>query len=78
MAEVGAYYITILPSMNSFTKKCKEELGAAGVGGGESFADRFKATLLGSAVGTALAGRASKAAGFLSEGLDAGITRSAT
>ena len=75
MAEVGAYYITILPSMNSFTKKCKEELGAAGVGGGESFADRFKATLLGSAVGTALAGLASKAAGFLSEGLDAGIKR---
>ena len=75
MAEVGAYYITILPSMNSFTKKCKEELGAAGVGGGESFADRFKATLMGSAVGTALAGLASKAAGFLSEGLDAGIKR---
>lgn len=71
MAEIGAYYITILPSMNSFTKKVNQELGAAGKSGGMSWMQAFKASALGSALGT----MAASAGNALADGLGRGIQR---
>ena len=71
MAEIGAYYITILPSMNSFTKAMNRELGTAGKVGGQTWLDAFK----GSAVGTALGNLAVRAGDMLASGMDRGIQR---
>lgn len=75
MAELGAYYITVLPSMNSFTGKVNAQLGAVGKSSANNFSNNFLATLKGSAIGTALGNLASKAGSKVVSGLDAGIRR---
>lgn len=75
MAEVGTYYITIMPEMSHFTNEVKSALGDSGKTGGKSFAGKFSDVVKGSAIGTALGGLASKAGAFLVSGLDAGIKR---
>lgn len=71
MAEIGAYYVTILPSMNSFTSAMNRELGAAGTSGGKGWLNAFKA----SALGTAFGNMALRAGNALADGLDRGIQR---
>lgn len=71
MAEIGAYYITILPSMNSFTGAMNKALGAAGRQGGNTWLANFKAT----AFGTALGNLASRAGNMIADGIGRGIER---
>ncbi len=75
MAELGSYYITVMPQMNSFTKKVKQELGDLGNQGGKSFANSFSDVLKGSAIGTVLGNIATKIGSSVSDGLQTGINR---
>ena len=75
MAELGSYYITIMPSMKGFTQEVKSQLADLGTAGGNTFAGGFMATLKGSAIGTALGNIATKAGQYLIDGFDVGIRR---
>lgn len=75
MAELGAYYITIMPSMKGFTKAVNNQLGDLGTTGGKGFSSRFSDVLKGSAIGTALGNLAMKAGGAITSGLKTGIGR---
>lgn len=75
MAELGSYYITIMPSMKGFTQEVKSQLGGLGTSGGKTFSNGFVDVLKGSAIGTALGNLASKAGSYLLDGLDVGIHR---
>ena len=75
MAELGSYYITIMPSMKGFTSKVNKELGGLGNAGGKSFSTSFIDVIKGSAIGTALGNLASKAGSAISDGLKTGIER---
>lgn len=75
MAELGSYYITIMPSMKGFTSKVNKELGGLGSAGGKSFSTSFIDVIKGSAIGTALGNLASKAGSAISDGLKTGIER---
>ena len=75
MAELGSYYITIMPSMKGFTDEVKSQLGNLGTSGGKTFSNGFVDVLKGSALGTALGNFASKAGSYLLDGLDVGIHR---
>lgn len=75
MAELGTYYITIMPDMSQFTGEVKSALGNAGAVGGKSFSTKFSDIVKGSAIGTALGGLASKAGTAIANGLETGIRR---
>ena len=75
MAEVGTYYITIMPEMSHFTNEVKSALGDSGKVGGKSFGSKFGDVLRGSAIGTVLGNLASKAGNSIVDGLGAGIKR---
>ena len=75
MAEVGTYYVTIMPEMSKFTGSIKGALGAAGKDGGNDYQKSFMATLKGSAIGVALGGLAQKAGSAIMSGLQTGIGR---
>ena len=75
MAELGTYYITIMPEMSQFTGEVKKALSTAGNQGGKSFSTSFANIVKGSAIGTALGGLASKAGNAIMSGLDTGIRR---
>ena len=75
MAELGTYYITIMPDMSQFTGEVKAALGTAGTTGGKSFGSKFSDVLKGSAIGTALGGLAQKAGRSIMDGMDVGIKR---
>lgn len=75
MAELGTYYITIMPDMSQFTGEVKAALGTAGATGGKSFGGKFSDVLKGSAIGTALGGLAQRAGSSIMNGLDVGIRR---
>ena len=75
MAEVGTYYITIMPSMSSFTSSVKSALSSAGTEGGKTYSTSFLDVVKGSALGSALGGLAQKAGGMIVSGLSTGIAR---
>ena len=75
MAELGTYYITIMPDMSQFTGEVKAALGTAGTTGGKSFGGKFSDVLKGSAIGTALGGLAQRAGRSIMNGMDVGIKR---
>ena len=75
MAELGAYYITIMPSMKGFSSAVNKELGDLGNSGGKNFSNGFMDVLKGSAIGTTLGNLATKAGSALVGGLKEGIGR---
>lgn len=75
MAELGSYYITIMPSMKGFTSQVHKELGDLGNVGGTKFSGGFLDVLKGSAIGTTLGNLASKAGNSIMDGLSTGINR---
>lgn len=75
MAELGSYYITIMPSMRGFTDKVKSELGDLGTAGGKDYSTGFMNVLKGSAIGTVVGNLASKVGGAFVDGLGTGIKR---
>lgn len=75
MAELGTYYITIMPEMSKFTGAVNTALGDSGKQSGKSFGSKFTAVLKGSAIGTALGNLAMKAGGYIMDGIDVGIRR---
>ena len=75
MAELGSYYITIMPSMQGFTSQVNKELGGLGSTGGSKFSGSFMDVLKGSAIGTTLGNLASKAGNSIMDGLSTGINR---
>ena len=75
MAELGTYYITIMPSMNKFTGAVKSAMGDEGTKSAEKFSSNFLDVLKGSALGTMVGNLASSLGGQLMEGIDIGIKR---
>ena len=75
MAEVGTYYITIMPDMSSFTSGVKGALDSAGTAGGKEYTTSFGDVLKGSAIGTALGNLATRAGSAIVGGLQTGIGR---
>ena len=75
MAEVGAYYITVMPDMSKFTGSVKKAMGDSGASGGKSFSSSFVDIVKGSAIGTALGNMATSVGQKISDGLGAGIKR---
>lgn len=75
MAELGSYYITIMPSMKGFTSEINSQLGGLGNTGGSKFSGGFLDVLKGSAIGTTLGNLASKAGSSIMDGLSVGIGR---
>ena len=75
MAEVGTYYITIMPDMSKFTGGVNAALGGAGATGGKEYSKSFSAALKGSALGVALGNMAMAAGRYISGGLQTGIGR---
>lgn len=75
MAEVGTYYITIMPEMSSFTGAVKNELKGVGKTGGNAYSGSFMDVVKGSAIGTTLGNLASKAGGAIAGGFSTGISR---
>ena len=75
MAEVGSYYITIMPDMSKFTGSVKSALGDVGTSAGNSFSRSFSDVLKGSAIGTMVGNFATQLGGQLMSGIDVGIRR---
>lgn len=75
MAEVGTYYITIMPDMSKFTGGVNKGLGNAGTEGGKQYTSSFMDVLKGSAIGTALGNLAASAGSAIMSGLSTGIGR---
>ena len=75
MAEMGVYYITIMPSMKGFSKAVNKSLKGLGSSGARDYESGFLATLKGSAIGTALGNLATSAGQSIMNGLQTGIGR---
>lgn len=75
MAELGTYYITIMPSMNKFTSAVKSELGGLGKEAGGTFNTSFMDVLKGSAIGTMLGNLGTALGNEIMGGLSTGIRR---
>ena len=75
MAEVGTYYITIMPDMSKFTGGVNAALGGVGATGGKEYSKSFAAALKGSALGVALGNMAMTAGRYIAGGLQTGIGR---
>ena len=75
MAEVGTYYITVMPDMSKFTGGVNKALGGLGEDGGKRYTAGFMDVLKGSALGTALGNLASRAGSAIMGGLSNGINR---
>ena len=75
MAEVGTYYITIMPDMSKFTGGVNKALSGAGATGGKQYSRSFSDVLKGSALGTALGNLAASAGRSIVGGLQTGIGR---
>lgn len=78
MAEVGTYYITIMPEMSQFTGKVNAALGAVGKQGGENYNGGFLQSVKNSAIGVALGTLAVRAGDALVSGISTGIDRADT
>lgn len=75
MAEVGTYYITIMPEMSKFTGSVNKAMGDLGGTSGKTFNGSFLDVVKGSAIGTALGGVASKLGSTFMSGISTGISR---
>ena len=75
MAEVGTYYITVMPSMNKFTAAVKSSMGGLGTESGNKFSGGFMDVLKGSALGTLIGNLATKFGSELIQGFDVGVKR---
>lgn len=75
MAELGTYYITIMPSMNKFTGAVKSAMGDEGTKSAEKFSSNFMDVLKGSALGTMVGNLASSLGSQLMNGIGVGIQR---
>ena len=75
MAELGTYYITIMPEMSKFTGEVKSAMSGAGTQGGQQYATSFGDIIKGSAIGVALGNLASRAGSAIMDGLQTGIGR---
>lgn len=75
MAEVGTYYITIMPEMSKFTSSVNDTLKGAGQSGGKTYGTSFMDIVKGSALGTTLGNLASKAGSTIASGFNTGISR---
>lgn len=75
MAELGTYYITIMPDMSQFTGEVKSALKGVGADSGKSYSTSFLDVVKGSALGSALGGLASKAGSTIASGFSTGIKR---
>ena len=75
MAELGTYYITIMPSMNKFTSAVKSELGGLGKEAGGTFNTSFMDVLKGSAIGTMVGNLGTALGNEIMSGLSTGIRR---
>lgn len=78
MAEVGTYYITVMPEMSKFTSGVKDALGAAGLSGGKQFSTSFGQILKGSALGTMVGNFATSMGHTIASGIGTGIERADT
>ena len=74
MAEVGTYYITIMPEMSQFTGTVNKALKGAGAEGGKTYGTSFIDIVKGSALGSALGSLAGKAGGAIASGFSTGIS----
>lgn len=75
MAEVGTYYITIMPEMSQFTGQVKSALGSSGTESGKEYSTSFLDVIKGSAIGSALGNLASKAGSAIASGFGTGVRR---
>ncbi len=75
MAEVGTYYITVMPDMSKFTGGVNKALGNLGTEGGKKYSAGFLDVVKGSALGVALGSLAAKAGSAIVGGLSSGIQR---
>lgn len=75
MAELGTYYITIMPSMNKFTGEVKSALGEVGATAGKTVSNSMWDVLKGSALGTMVGNMASMIGGEIANGIGVGISR---
>lgn len=75
MAELGVYYITVLPSMKGFSSAVNKNLSGLGKDGGGKYSNGFMAMLKGSAIGTVLGNLATRAGSAIMGGLQTGIGR---
>lgn len=75
MAEVGTYYITVMPEMSKFTSGVNSALGNLGTDSGKKFSTSFGQILAGSALGTALGSFATQVGSAIMGGLSTGIAR---
>lgn len=78
MAEVGTYYITVMPDMSKFTGGVNKALGNLGTEGGKKYSAGFLDVVKGSALGVALGNLAAKAGSAIVGGLSTGIDRADT
>ncbi len=75
MAEVGAYYITIMPDMSKFTGAVNSAMGSGGTEAGNKFSTGFGSIIGGTAIGSMLSGLATRVGSSIMSGLSAGINR---
>lgn len=75
MAELGTYYITIMPSMNKFTGAVNSAMSGMGEDAGNRFNTSFMDVLRGSALGTLVGNLATQLGGALMDGINTGVTR---
>lgn len=75
MAEVGAYYITIMPDMSKFTGAVNSAMGSGGTEAGNKFSTGFGSIIGGTAIGSMLGGLAQRVGSSIMSGLSTGINR---
>lgn len=75
MAELGTYYITVMPSMNKFTSAVKSAMGDEGTASANKFSSNFLDVLKGSALGTMVGNLASSLGNEIAGGIGIGIQR---
>ena len=75
MAEVGAYYITIMPDMSKFTGAVNSAMGSGGTEAGSKFSTGFGSIIGGTAIGNMLGGLAQRVGSSIMSGLSTGINR---
>ena len=75
MAEVGTYYITVMPEMSSFTGAVKKAMGNSGTESGKNYSTSFVDVVKGSAIGSALGNLASTAGNAIASGFAGGVQR---
>lgn len=78
MAEVGTYYITVMPSMNKFTSGVTNALDGLGTSAGNKFTTSFGEILKGSAIGTLVGNLATEIGHTVADGIGVGIQRADT